>query len=186
MHDNETLRTIRQRRSIRNYKKKQISDNVLKTIIEAGIYAPHGSGQLEEFIHFAVIQNKNILDQINKLAIKFAKQTEWFKDVDEHWNCLYDAPTLIIVSYNENWTQPETDCAAVTQNMLLAAESIGLGGCWLYFPLQAFNTEDGTELKNELKVPEGHKPVTSIILGYKENAEINIPERTVKNIDYIR
>jgi nitroreductase len=186
MYDNETLRIIKQRRSIRNYKNKQISDNELKTIIEAGIYAPHGSGQLEEFVHFAVIQNKSILDKINKLAIKFAKQTELFKDVDEKWNCLYDAPTLIIVSYNENWVQPETDCAAVTQNMLLAAESIGLGGCWLYFPLQTFNIEDGMELKKELKIPEGYKPITSMILGYKENEEINISKREVKNISYIK
>ncbi|MDR0718320.1 MAG: nitroreductase family protein, partial [Treponema sp.] len=47
MYDNEILKTIKQRRSIRNYKDKQISDDELKTIIEAGVYAPNGSGQLE-------------------------------------------------------------------------------------------------------------------------------------------
>jgi nitroreductase len=189
MYDNEILKTIKQRRSIRNYKDKQISDDELKTILEAGMYAPNGSGQLEDYVHFAVIQNKNMLDKINHLAKDFVKKAEIEGLVElgnnEHFNCLYNAPTFIIVSYNENWAQPETDCAAVTQNILLAAESTGLGGCWLYFPLQAFYAEQGKELLKELKIPDGYKPVTSMVIGYKADEKINIPKREIKNISYI-
>jgi nitroreductase len=70
--------------------------------------------------------------------------------------------------------------------MLLASESIGLGACWLYFPLQAFDGDKKDELLNELKIPNGFKPFTSMIVGYKENNEINIPEREIKNIFYIK
>jgi nitroreductase len=190
MYDNEILKTIKQRRSIRNYKDKQISGDELKTIIEAGLYAPNGSGQLEDYVHFAVIQNKNMLDKINHLAKDFVQKAKIGGLVelgnDEHFNCLYNAPTFIIVSYNENWVQPETDCAAVTQNILLAAESIGLGGCWLYFPLQAFYDEQGKELLKELKIPDGYKPITSMTIGYKADEKINIPKREIKNISYIK
>jgi nitroreductase len=190
MYDNEILRAIKQRRSIRNYKDKQISDNELKTILGAGVYAPHGSGQLEDYVHFAVIQNKNMLEKINHLAKDFVQKAkvEGFAELgnDEHFNCLYNAPTFIIVSYNEAWIQPETDCAAVTQNILLAAESIGLGGCWLYFPLQAFYSERGKDLLKELKIPDGYKPITSMIIGYKADERINTPKREIRNISYVK
>ena len=190
MDMNDTIKTIKKRRSIRNYKEKQISDEEIKIILEAGLYAPHGSGQLEEYIHFAVIQNKSILEKINNLAKEFAKQSEmeWLRNFgnDINFNCLYNAQTLIIISYNEKWIQPETDCAAATQNILLAAESIGLGGCWLYFPLQAFYSEDCKKLQSELKIPNGYKPITTIIIGYKADEELNIPKKEIKNISYIK
>jgi nitroreductase len=190
MFNNETLNTIKQRRSIRNFKDKQISDGELNTIIEAGVYAPNGSGSIEDFIHFAVIQRKVILDKINNLSKEFAVQSQIPGLVelgnDKEFNCLYGAQTLIIISYNTTWIQPETDCAAATQNMLLAAESIGLGGCWLYFPLQAFNTSYGNELLKELNIPDGYKPYQSIILGYKNDKTVKIPKREIKNISFIK
>ncbi|MDR0844319.1 MAG: nitroreductase family protein [Tannerella sp.] len=58
---------------------------------------------------------------------------------EEHFNCLYGAPTLIIVSCDERTVAPETDCAAATQNLLIAAESIGLGSCWIKFVVIIFS-----------------------------------------------
>jgi nitroreductase len=99
---------------------------------------------------------------------------------------LYDAKTLIIISYKKGSVCAEYDCSAVTQNILLAGESIGLGSCWLYFPLQAFEAKNGEELLEELKIPKEYKPITSVIVGYKENDEPNIPERKTENITYIK
>jgi nitroreductase len=70
--------------------------------------------------------------------------------------------------------------------MLLAAESIGLGSCWLYFPLQAFESSNNEELLKELGIPNEYKPITSIIVGYKENAETNVHERKTENIIFIK
>jgi nitroreductase len=190
MLNNETLGIIKQRRSIRNFEDKQISDEELNTIIEVGVYAPSGSGQIEEYIHFCVIQNNDILDRINKISKEFAAQTQIPHLIElgqnKDFNCLYNAPTLIIISYNINWIQPETDCAAATQNMLLAVESIGLGGCWLYFPLQAFISIQGNELLKELKIPEEYKPYQSIIIGYKKDENIEKIKREIKNISIIK
>jgi nitroreductase len=190
MHDNEILRIIKQRRSIRQYQEKQISDDELNVLLESAVYAPSGSGQIEDFIHFTVIQNKATMDRINNLAKEFARQSgiDYLIELgnNKEFNCLYGAPTFIIISYNENWVQPETDCAAATENMLLAAESMGLGGCWLYFPLQAFNTAHGKKLLEELKIPEGHKPITSLITGYKAGEEPAMPKRVAKNISRIK
>jgi nitroreductase len=184
---NETIKIIKRRRSIRQFLEKQISENDLKVIIHAGLYAPNGGTNLEEDICFTIIQNKDVLNKINLLAKEAAKQ-DWLKCLgnNEHFNCLYNAPTFIIISVKGQSGSTVYDCSALTQNMLLAAESMGIGSCWLYFPLQAFDNDKNEELVKELKIPQGFKPITSMVMGYKENNEINIPERKTKNIYYIK
>jgi nitroreductase len=190
MNKNETIDIIKQRRSIRDYAKKQVSEDDLRIIIDAGIYAPNGGGNIEQDIYFTIIQNENILNRINISAKNFARRSgmEWLKELGNNndFNCLYNAPTLIIVSYKKDSVCAVYDCSAVTQNMLLAAEVIGLGSCWLYFPLQAFEPDCDEELLKELRIPNEYKPITSIIVGYKENIEINIPERKTENIVFIK
>jgi nitroreductase len=190
MNQNETIKIIKQRRSIRNYKNKQISDKDLDIIIETGLYAPNGGGNIENDIYFTIIQNEKMLNKINLLAKEFAKQSEmpWLKELgnNENYNCLYNAQTLMIISYKKDSVCAVYDCSAATQNILLASESVGLGSCWLYFPLQAFETKYGEELLQELKIPKEYKPITSIIIGYKKNDEENIPKKETKNIVYIK
>jgi nitroreductase len=185
---NETIKIIKQRRSIRSYTEKQVSDSDLNTILEAGIYAPNGGGDIEHDIFFTIIQNKNILRKINLLSKEAAQKTEWLRELgnDKNFDCLYNAPTLIIISYKENSVCAVYDCSAATENMLLAAEALGLGACWLYFPLQVFDGEGADDLKKELKIPQGFKPITSLIVGYKEKSEISVAERVVKNVVYVR
>jgi nitroreductase len=187
---NDVIRTIKERRSIRKYTEKQVSAVDVDTIVDAGIYAPSGGGNIEQDVNFTIIQNKELLDKINILSKEVAKQSDmgWLKELgnNENFHCLYNAPTLIIISYNENSPSAVYDCSAVTENMLLAAESIGLGTCWLYFPLQAFEGDRKDELLKELHIPNGFKPITSVIIGYRENEKPKTPERKIKNIFYAR
>jgi nitroreductase len=189
MYTNKTIETIKQRRSVRNYKNEQIQQEELETILEAALYAPFGDGETQD-IHFTVVQNKSILNQLNKMAKEVAGMSdlEWFKELgnNENYNCLYNAPTLVIVSCNKNSMCPETDASMAVQNMLLAAESIGVGSCCLYFPLLAFDLEPKEKLLRDLKISEEYKPVFSLILGYKKIDKIKIPEKKIKGINYIR
>jgi nitroreductase len=106
---------------------------------------------------------------------------------NEQFNCLYGAPTLIIVSGNEQAPMPlDADCAAATQNLLLAAESIGLGSCWIFFVLLAFYSPQGPELRKALKIPQGYKPYDSAALGYKKESVVNVSDRKPNLITYIR
>lgn len=185
---NETLRIIKQRRSIRDYKDEQIKDEELHAVLEAGLYAPYAWDQSR---HFTVIQNKELLDRLNNAAKEAAKQMdlEHLRELgnNEGFNCLYGAPTLIIVSGNEQVPIPlEADCAAATQNLLLAAESMGLGSCWIFFVLLAFDSTRSIELRKELKIPDGYKPYYSVVLGYKNTEITDIPERDPNLITYIR
>jgi nitroreductase len=187
MITNDTLKTIKQRRSIRSFKDEQIKEEELQAILEAGLYAPNAGNQAW---HFTVVQNKEMLDRLNLEAKEAAKQIDMDHLMElgnnEHFNCLYSAPTLIIVSGNEQVLPIQADCAAATQNLLLAAESIGLGACWIYFVMFAFNSIKGLELQKELEIPEGYKPYHSVVLGYKKDAYVNVPDRKSNLITYIR
>jgi nitroreductase len=188
MISNETLKIIKQRRSIRSYKDEQIKDEELQTVLEAGQYAPNAGGQAW---HFTVVQNRELLDRLNLAAKEAARQTtmEGLRALgnNEKFNCLYGAPTLIIVSGNEQAPMPlDADCAAATQNLLLAAESIGLGSCWIFFVLLAFQSPQGSELRKELKIPEGYKLYDAAALGYKKARAAKAVDRKPNLVTYIR
>ena len=185
---NETLKVIKQRRSIRSFKNEQIKEEELHAVLEAGLYAPYA---WEQGRHFTVVQNKELLDRLNLAAKEAAKEMdiEGLRELgnNEQFNCLYGAPTLIIVSGKEEAPIPlEADCAAATQNLLLAAESIGLGSCWIHFVLFAFYSPQSHELRKELKIPEGCKPYYSAVIGYKKAADVDVPDRNPNVITYIR
>ena len=132
-----------------------------------------------------------MLDRLNLAAKEAAIQhgMEGLKALgnNEQFNCLYGAPTLIIVSGDERAPMPlDADCAAAMENMLLAAESIGVGSCWIFFVLLAFYSSQGSELRKELKIPESYKPYYSAVLGYKNGVAPKAADRKPDLITYIR
>ena len=187
---NDTITIIKQRRSVRNYLDKPVSGGDITLILEAGIYAPNGGGNIEKDMFFTVIQNKTVLDTINTQAKAFAASSgmPWLKELGNRkdFHSLYNAPVLIIISYPKDSVCAVYDCSAAAQNMLLTSESLGLGSCWLYFPLQAFQHENGDTLLHELKIPESHKPAAAIILGHKAAGETKAVKRKAENIVFIK
>ncbi len=188
MITNETLKVIKQRRSTRSFKDEQIKDEELQAVLEAGLYAPYA---WERSRHFTVIQNRDVLNRLNDAAKEAARQMdmEHLKELgnNEWFHCLYNAPTLIIVSGSEQAPIPlEADCATAAENMLIAAESMGLGSCWLFFVLLAFGSAQGVELKRDLKIPDGFKPYYSAVFGYRNTEPADIPDRNSDLITYVR
>lgn len=73
------------------------------------------------------------------------------------------------------------DCAAAAENVL-AAESLGIGSCWIYFSSMAFSDTDGDKLKTELEIPKGYRPVISMALGYQSGPKAAPPSRSEERI----
>ncbi|MCZ2845807.1 MAG: nitroreductase family protein [Candidatus Bathyarchaeota archaeon] len=184
---NEVLRAIRSRRSTRKFKIEQIKKEQIEAILEAGIYAP--SAHNDQSWNFTVIRNEEILEEINT---KSKKEAEDHEDKilrkmanNPELNIFYNAPTVVIVSGDENAMMPETDCAAATENMLIAAESLNIGSCWCGFVKFLFESEKGTYYKEILKIPKGYKPYYAIALGYKDVKVAKAPKRKENCIQYI-
>jgi nitroreductase len=184
----ETLKIIKQRRSIRDYKDAQIKDSELQAILEAGMYAPNAG---DEAWHFTVVQKRELLERLN-LAAKQAARDLGLAHLKalgnaEAFDCLYGAPTLVIVSGDQNAPMPlDADCAAALENMLIAAEASGVSSCWIFFVLLAFQSAQGPKLRQELKIPEGYKPYCSAVFGYANTKRPEAPERKPGLVTYIK
>ncbi len=185
---NQTVTSILNRRSTRVFSQEQIKEEELKTIVEAGLYAP--SAHNHQSWHFTVVQDKQLMDQLSDDAKAAAKH---FDDKliqqmagNEKFQVFYNAPTAIIVSGEEKAMMPLVDCAVASENMLIAAESIGVGSCWVAFVAFAFGGEKGKDYLKRLGIPEGYKPYHAVALGYKKTENAKAPARRENTVNYIK
>lgn len=182
---NETLQTIRNRRSIRSYLPEQIKQEDLDLIIESAIYAP--SGHNDQPWHFTIIQNKDTINYINQKSKEYLKSApfEWMQTIGHNPNTIlsYNAPTLIIISGDQNASSPKTDCCAAIQNILLAAESLNIGSTWI--GLMKYFLETPDEAK-KVGVPDNYKAYYCVALGYKANTHTTyVPKRKTDVVTYL-
>lgn len=182
---NMILENIKKRRSIRKYLTEQIKEDELNTIIEAGMYAP--SGHNEQSWHFTVIQNKELIDYMSTKTkdLMANSDIEWIAKMgrNEKLHVFYNAPTVIIVSGRDDAYCSLIDCSAATENMMLAAESLNIGSCWIGL-VEAF-LKDTEEVK-KLNIPEGYTPFYGITFGYKKVTPSRALERKQDVVNYIR
>lgn len=180
------LDVIKNRRSIRAFTDEQISEQQLDAILEAGLWAP--SSHNTQPWHFTVIQNQSVLSEMNRLSKEKMAQSsvEWVAKMGKSpMSIFYNAPTLIVVSGKKfEFFNPIVDCSAAIQNMLLAAESLGLGSCWI--GLTRFYFENKEAARALLELPEGYEPYYSICLGHKKVQPDHGPARKEGTVNYLR
>ncbi|MDQ0362395.1 nitroreductase family protein [Breznakia pachnodae] len=183
---NQVLEVIRKRRSVRKFKNHQISKEQLETILEAGLLAPYSE---EDSLFFTVVQNKEKIDELNVLAKQAAidLEVEGLSDLGqvEGFHSLFEAPTYILVSAKQESSSPGIDAGAAIQNMVLSAESMGLSSCWLFYPILAFIEEKNKHLKHEFNIPEEYVPLTSVVIGYKDE-DVSPRKPNVNNVSYFK
>ncbi|MEM3770493.1 MAG: nitroreductase family protein [Candidatus Bathyarchaeia archaeon] len=184
---NEAIEVIKCRRSIRKFKPEQIPDHMLREILECALLAPNARNQQKW--HFTVIQNKEVLkkmveimkENMLNLGIDFLAE----RARDPNFNPFWNAPTVILITVDKTAHFAEIDCALAAENILIVAESLGLGSLIMTSTEFLFISEKGKELKKELGVPEGCEHVCVVALGYKnENPPTKLRRKDA--INYIR
>ena len=157
----EFFKAIKQRKSIREFSEKAVEKELLEKIIDAGRVA--ATARNEQPWEFVISSDKNILDKICSMC--------------PNGPFIKDAPHLIAVFSKETKYYLEV-CSAATQNMLLAIEALGLGGCWV-----AGDKKDYIdEVRKLFNVPEGYKLVSMISLGYPKTPKGPKPKRSTKEV----
>jgi len=145
----DTFTCIRTRREIRDYLGKDISDDALQRILEAGRLSP--SSKNSQPWHFIVIRNKEALVKISQLTPTGAH--------------LAKAPLAIAVLM-DGAKLPEIDGTRAIQNMILAAWEMGIGACWIT------NFYDDA-VKDLLGAPQRMKLISVIPFGYPAELRTN-------------
>jgi nitroreductase len=170
---------INSRRSVREYGEEQLKDEEIEKIVNAGFMAP--TARASEPWHFTIIQNKELLKDINDSALEIMKNSgdEFAEYVaDSGRNILHNAPTVIVVSARKDAANMQADSSAAIENMLLAAEGLNIGSCWLGLIQFFFSNE-------ELEIPENYAPLYGVSLGYKVNENVKI-NRDKNNFNWIK
>ena len=167
---NETIENLKTRRSIRKFKDEQITDEELKTILEAGTYAPTGQGLQSPKI--VVIQNPETIKEFS------AWNRSYFPiDVPEDMDPFYGAKTLLIVLADSERPTYVEDGSSVLAVLVNAAHAVGVGSCWIHRAREEFASEKGKEL-----LPETYEGIGHVVLGYPD---MDAPEPLPRKEDYI-
>ena len=185
MINNQIINAIHMRRSTRSFTEQQVEDEKLETLLDAAIWAPSGSNNQSWL--FTAIQNKDILLELNELVREGFQS--WIPDDDypakhsakassqkEDYNFYYHAPTLIIASNKPYYGNAMADCALALENIFLAAQSMGLGSCYIN---QLHWLRNDSKIRNflfKLGIPKEHTICSSAAIGYIDK-ETPIPAR---------
>jgi nitroreductase len=152
----KALETILSRRSIRSYTEQPLNDTIYEHLLRAAMAAPSAHNQ--QPWEFVIIDDRKLLDSI--------------PEFHPYSKMLTGAPAAILVcarskdlKSEEFWPQ---DCAAATQNILLAATALGLGSVWLgVYPKESLMKG----LRDLLGLPGDIIPFSLVSLGYPEKTK---------------
>ncbi len=154
IESNPAFRNIVERTSVRRYKDQPVSDEIKEALCYAGMSAPSGvNRQPWEFI---VVDDKSLLAELAQ-SLPYAKMAA-------------DAPMAIVVCGNrtrfldgDDSTLWEQDLSAASENILLAAHALGLGGVWTcLYPHP--DREEAT--RRVLDIPDDLIPFNLIPIGF--------------------
>lgn len=153
--ENEVLKAIRDRRSVRRFKEQQIADEELKAVLEAGTWAPTAHGEQDPWI--VAIQDAKLKARLSEMNAKAMGVSS---------DPYYGAPTFVLVFASEANPNNERDGSLVLGTMMLAAHSVGLASCWINREDIMFSTDEGKTLMRQLQLPDGLVGVGALALGY--------------------
>ena len=157
------------RRSIRLYTDKSVDEESIQTLLQAAKAAP--SARACDPWRFLVLTQRNVIDSVSEL-LPYGKMLKM-------------APLAIVVcgditkAHSQSLSYMLQDCSAATENILIAAHVLGLGGVWLgVHP----NEDRMAGIRKLFTLPEEIIPVNVLSIGYP--AEVKEP-RTRYNAEYV-
>ncbi len=179
MENNEVIKSIMARRSIRKYKDQQVEHEKLALIARCGINAPSGMNRQEWAVR--VVESKEFIDGTTEI---FRKENPDMVKRDPNFKNMYrNAPNIIVVA------APEGDglnVGLMGENMMLAAQSLGLGTCCLGSPIGFLEGNEACKpYLDKLNIPEGYHIAYVLAVGYPDEAPDAKP-RDEGKIEYIK
>lgn len=152
---NEVIKNIMARRSIRKYEDRPVEKEILEEVVRAGTYAPSGMNKQSPII--LVVTKKETRNHLSKINAKIMNT-----DTDP----FYGAPVVMVVLADKNNPTHVYDGSLVMENMMLAANSLGLGTCWIHRAKEMFETEEGKEILKEAGITGEYEGIANCIIGY--------------------
>jgi len=171
---NEVLRVIKERYSCRNYKSDFVEREKLDAIALAGIQSP--SAMNRQPWEILVITDKNFIEELDLDAMKILAEAEdkttYERIMSRGGKVFYNAPAMFLILKHPISTLAGLDCGIVSENIALAASSLGLGNVICAMANIPFQGSRGAEFKEKVSWPDGLEFGMAVLVGYaKETKE---------------
>ena len=181
MEMNPVLSNIMARRSVRKYLDKPVEHEKLEVIVRAGINAPSGMNRQPWIVR--VVEDQQLIADVNEVFKR--NNPEQVARDPNFKNMFRNAPNLICVCTPAEGGG-ELDAGLLGENMMLAAQAMGLGTCCLGGPVRFLNTNaDARFFLDRLDIPEGYKLNYILAIGYPDEQPEAKP-RDASKVKYIQ
>ena len=172
----DALQAILTRRSTRDYRPDMVETEKLEQVLAAARQAPSGGNN--QTCHFLVIRSREVLRKLAAMAEEAFAGMEATEDTYASlrhaitaskrggYVFCYNAPVLIAVANRRDYGNNMADCACAIENMMVAANALDLGSCWIN-QLRWLNEEPAlVEYLRSLGMKENERVYGAVILGY--------------------
>ena len=178
---NPVIENIMARRSVRAYKEQAVPRELLEQVVECGINAPNAMNAQQWEVR--VVESKAWIDKATEAYKQSVKGTPAEKMVTEpsFKNMVRNAPAVIFIGHKPS-KYTAVDCGLMAENMMLAAQSLGLGTVCMASPVMLLTQPAGAEFLSSLSFSEGYEPLICIGIGYADEA----PAAKPRNKDVIK
>jgi nitroreductase/NAD-dependent dihydropyrimidine dehydrogenase PreA subunit len=182
--DSETLLTaMKSRRSVRHFDARPVENEKIQMILEAGRYCPTGGNA--QNVAYTILGSKQksaeelcvkLFRKGQKIGSLFVPLLRRFEITDDFF--FKGAPLVVAISGKN-----EVNASLAAAYMELMAESLGLGV--LYSGFFKVCARFSKKLRKLLKLPDGHKVVTCLVIGYPDVKYQRIPPRKDLQVKYL-
>jgi len=163
---NETLKNISERYSCRDFADTPLTDAQIKNLVDAALAAPSALN-LQPW-HVVVVTDKALIEEMDAEGMKALAAADdksaYERIMSRGGKMFYNAPCLFIIMQDGS-DYGVLDSGILCQNVVLAAQSIGLGTCIVGMLRVPLNSPRGDEFKKRLKLPANHKFAVGILTG---------------------
>ena len=172
---NAAIENIMSRRSIRNYKQEAVPREVLDQIMECGVNAPNAINRQSWEVR--IVDNPELQAQIKAaMAATGNERAE---------GCFYNAPVWVFIAQDSTFPFSAYDCGLMAENMMLAANALGIGSVCLGSPVRfILDSPQKDAVLEKLGFSDGYELCLCISMGYP-NEKPEAKPRDISKVKFV-
>lgn len=198
----DVFEAIKTRRSIRRFKEDSVPDTLIRRILDAARQAPSGDNS-QPWI-FILVKDSHIKQKIRAFLADRARRyiqsdegkrelqkygpdtsAKWIKAIEagRYQEHIAKSSVLIVTAGDTGSPYYVHDCCAATMNLILAAQAVGLGSCWIDHGVSDELTE--SSIRDVLRIPKDYRIVSLVAIGFPAEAPKPRPRKEIRAISFL-
>jgi len=169
---NETLKTIAERYSCRDFAGTPLTGEQIKALVDAALASP--SGMNRQPWHIIMITDAKLIEELDSESMEILASADdkssYERIKSRGGKIFYNAPCMMMVA-SDGSGMAAMDCGILSQNVSLAAHSLGLGSVICGMAGIPFGGPNGAEIKKRLKFPDGYNFGIAILVGTAQSGK---------------